>query len=414
MTASVAPGPVRSVIPVARTTAGSGGGPVARSQAMREVLAAAEDVAMGATTVLLLGESGTGKEVVDRHIHRCSPRGSGPWVAVNCAALPSELLESELFGHERGAFTGAAERRVGRIEQADKGTLLLDEISEMPLSLQAKLLRVLQEREVDRVGGGKPISVDVRIIATSNRDLGEMVARRQFRQDLYYRLFVFPIVLPPLRDRPDDIPALIDHLLQKLAESLGRPAPTLSEGAQAALAAYAYPGNVRELGNILERALVRCRVSTLELGHLWPGEARERVAEAAAPLSSPTPTSPSSPSFPPPPPSPASSVARHSGGQLPERRFLPEGVPIDLPSLERLAIQEALRRVSGNRTHAAGLLGISLRTLRNKLREYRARAASADGQVLPTAFDVGDGDEGAAGELARQSHDTPGKEEQAA
>jgi two-component system response regulator FlrC len=386
---------------------------------MREVLAAAEDVAMGSTTVLLLGESGTGKEVVARHIHRCSPRASGPWVAVNCAALPSELLESELFGHERGAFTGAADRRIGRIEQAEKGTLLLDEISELPPALQAKLLRVLQEREVDRVGGGKPIPVDVRIIATSNRDLGEMVRQRQFRQDLYYRLFVFPIVLPPLRERPDDIPALIDHLLQKLSESLGRPAPVLSEGAQAALVTYPYPGNVRELGNILERALVRCRVSTLELGHLWPGEARELgiVGDGAATASA---TALSQPDALPP----VSLPSRNSGGRVPERRFLPEGVPIDLPSLERLAIQEALRRVNGNRTHAARLLGISLRTLRNKLREFRARAASADGQVLPSATDgmyVGlDGEDATtdATSLARTSQESntsdSGDQEQAA
>jgi DNA-binding NtrC family response regulator len=378
-------------------------GPVARSQAMREVLTASEDVAVGSTTVLLLGESGTGKEVVARHIHRCSPRANGPWVAVNCAALPSDLLESELFGHERGAFTGAADRRIGRIEQADKGTLLLDEISEMPVALQAKLLRVLQEREVDRVGGGKPIPVDVRIIATSNRDLGEMVQRRQFRQDLYYRLFVFPIVLPPLRERPDDIPALVEHLLQKLSESLGRPAPTLSDGAQAALATYAYPGNVRELGNILERALVRCRVSTLELGHLWPTEARDHAGHGlTVPSASPVSV---------PAPAPVPAVARpHSGGAIPERRFLPEGVPIDLPSLERLAIQEALRRVNGNRTHAARLLGISLRTLRNKLREYRARAASADGQILPSGFDGAEGEDGAvdAAALAQPSHSTEG------
>ncbi|HXI54859.1 MAG TPA: sigma-54 dependent transcriptional regulator [Polyangia bacterium] len=413
MTASIAPGPIRPTIQVPRpggvTT--SGGGPVAHSAAMREVLAAAEDVAMGSTTVLLLGESGTGKEVVARHIHRCSPRANGPWVAVNCAALPSELLESELFGHERGAFTGAADRRIGRIEQAEKGTLLLDEISELPPALQAKLLRVLQEREVDRVGGGKPIPVDVRIIATSNRDLGEMVRRRQFRQDLYYRLFVFPIVLPPLRDRPDDIPALIDHLLQKLSESLGRPAPVLSEGAQAALAAYPYPGNVRELGNILERALVRCRVSTLELGHLWPGEARDLgTGDGAATMLSQPDALPS-----------VSLPSRNSGGRVPERRFLPEGVPIDLPSLERLAIQEALRRVNGNRTHASRLLGISLRTLRNKLREFRVRAASADGQVLPSATQgmyVGlDGEDAAvdATSLARTSHSNDsGDEEKAA
>jgi two-component system response regulator FlrC len=386
--------------------------PVARSSSMREVLAAAEDVAVGSTTVLILGESGTGKEIIARHIHRCSPRANQPWVAVNCAALPSELLESELFGHERGAFTGAADRRIGRIEQADKGTLLLDEISEMPLPLQAKLLRVLQEREVDRVGGGRPISVDVRIIATSNRDLGEMVQRRQFRQDLYYRLFVFPIVLPPLRERPDDIPALTDHLLEKLSESLGRPAPTLSDSAMAALSAYRYPGNVRELGNILERALVRCRVPTLDLPHLWPADSAERPVAARGDADAPSAPTPFLGQDNPPAARP-----RFSGGQLPERKFLPDGVPLDLASLERLAIQEALRRLNGNRTHAARLLGISLRTLRNKLRELRMRASSADGQTLPgNNADDGDDELSAAGStLACASHPPqPNDEEQAA
>ncbi len=354
--------------PAARTAAPI---PVAESAVMREVLGAAEDVAMGNTTVLVLGESGTGKEVVARYIHRCSPRASGPWVAVNCAAMPAELLESELFGHERGAFTGAAERRVGRIEQADKGTLLLDEISELPHPLQAKLLRVLQEREVDRLGGGRPVPVDVRVIATSNRDLGQMVERKLFRADLYYRLFVFPIVLPPLRERPDDIPVLANHLLRKLAEDLGRPAPTLADDAIRGLSRYRFPGNVRELGNILERALVRCRYSVIDLQYLDLGIHEPRSSVAA--------------------------LGRTERAPLPERRFLPEGVPIDLGSLERLAIQEALRRENGNRTRAARILGISLRTLRNKLREYRERAAvaaacdstapSADGQILPIEGD---------------------------
>ncbi len=354
--------------PAARTAAPI---PVAESAIMREVLGAAEDVAMGNTTVLVLGESGTGKEVIARYIHRCSPRASGPWVAVNCAAMPAELLESELFGHERGAFTGAAERRVGRIEQADKGTLLLDEISELPHPLQAKLLRVLQEREVDRLGGGRSVPVDVRIIATSNRDLGQMVERKLFRADLYYRLFVFPIVLPPLRERPDDIPVLANHLLRKLAEELGRPAPTLADDALRGLARYRFPGNVRELGNILERAMVRCRYSVIDLQYLDLGIHEPRSSVAA--------------------------MGRTERAPLPERRFLPEGMPIDLGSLERLAIQEALRRENGNRTRAARILGISLRTLRNKLREYRERAegiavrapaaASADGQVLPLEGD---------------------------
>jgi two-component system response regulator FlrC len=372
------------------------------------VLGAAEDVAMGNTTVLVLGESGTGKEVVARYIHRCSPRASGPWVAVNCAAMPAELLESELFGHERGAFTGAAERRVGRIEQADKGTLLLDEISELPPPLQAKLLRVLQEREVDRLGGGRSVPVDVRIIATSNRDLGQMVERKLFRADLYYRLFVFPIVLPPLRERPDDIPVLANHILRKLAEDLGRPEPTLADDALRGLARYRFPGNVRELGNILERALVRCRYSVIDLQYLDLGIHEPRSSVAA--------------------------LGRTERAPLPERRFLPEGVPIDLGSLERLAIQEALRRENGNRTRAARILGISLRTLRNKLREYRERAAgiavgdaaaaSADGQVLPLEGDELSGpivdDAAAFAELpadatpARSSHLVPAHKEQAA
>jgi len=391
--------------PAARTAAPI---PVAESAIMREVLGAAEDVAMGNTTVLVLGESGTGKEVVARYIHRCSPRASGPWVAVNCAAMPAELLESELFGHERGAFTGAAERRLGRIEQADKGTLLLDEISELPPALQAKLLRVLQEREVDRLGGGRSVPVDVRIIATSNRDLGQMVERKLFRADLYYRLFVFPIVLPPLRERPDDIPVLANHLLRKLAEELGRPVPTLADDALRGLARYRFPGNVRELGNILERALVRCRYSVIDLQYLDLGIPEPRSSVAA--------------------------MGRTERAPLPERRFLPEGVPIDLGSLERLAIQEALRRENGNRTRASRILGISLRTLRNKLREYRERAegiavrdsaaASADGQVLPLEGDELSGpivdDAAAFAEApanttpARSSHLVPSHKEQAA
>jgi len=305
-----------------------GARPVAASAAMREVLEAAEDVAPTPTTVLLLGESGTGKELVARHIHVRSGR-SGPWVAVNCAALPAELLESELFGHERGAFTGAAERRAGRFELAHRGTLLLDEISELPLALQAKLLRVLQEREVDRVGGQRPIPVDVRVVATTNRDLAEMVRAGQFRSDLYYRLDVFPITLPPLRDRPDDLSPLAATLLAGAAAALSRPVPELTPAALEALRHHAFPGNVRELRNVLERAVVRCRGGAVEPAHLALGPARPAGGAPTAPF------------------------------------------PIHLPTLERLAIAEALRRVKGNRTHAARLLGIGLRTLRNKLRAAR-------------------------------------------
>jgi len=356
--------------------------PVGDSALMREVLTAVDDVAPANTTVLLLGESGTGKEVFARFIHGLSERAGGPWVAVNCAALPAELLESELFGHERGAFTGATERRIGRIEQADRGTLLLDEISEMPLPLQAKLLRVLQERELDRVGGGRTIPVDVRVIATSNRDLEQMVAEKLFRADLYYRLAVFPIALPALRERRDDIPLLAEHLIGEIAERLGRPAPALSPSAVACLQAHDYPGNVRELGNILERALVRCRATELSGEHfdrsLRGGAGATSVAAAM--------------------PAPANDAAPASLAALAAE------MPIDLATLEQLAITEALRRVNGNRTHAARLLGISLRTLRNKLRAQREASASNAGQLLPIRGTEGD-ETAWDGEVARPSQE---------
>ncbi len=321
--------------------------PVACSRAMRELLEAADDVAATPTTVLLLGESGTGKELVARYLHARSGR-PGPWVAVNCAALPAELLESELFGHERGAFTGATERRAGRFEQAHGGTLLLDEISELPLSLQAKLLRALQEREIDRVGGQRPIPVDVRVVATSNRDLEEMVRRGCFRADLYYRLDVFPITVPPLRERPEDLEELARSLLGEAAQAMAREAPALSAAALETLRGHAFPGNVRELRNLLERALVRSRGRAIDPVHLGLGPAR----------------------------GPAAPPRAHE-------------LPLDLAALERLAIVEALRRVNGNRTHAARLLGIGLRTLRNKLRAAREAGAPleaaepAAGQGLP-------------------------------
>jgi transcriptional regulator with GAF, ATPase, and Fis domain len=242
--------------------------PIGSAQVMQDVLSAVEDVSPANTTVLLLGESGTGKEVFARYIHALSPRSTGPWIAVNCAALPGELLESELFGHEKGSFTGASDRRLGRIEQADHGTLLLDEISEMPLALQVKLLRVLQERELDRVGGARPIPVDVRIIATSNRDLATMVAHGEFRADLYYRLSVFPILLAASARAPRRHPgpgrafdgarspcawdARSDAVARGLANSF----------------AYEFPGNVRELANVLERVLVRCHSTAVPAKHV--------------------------------------------------------------------------------------------------------------------------------------------------
>ena len=371
--------------------------PIGGTQVMQDVLSAVEDVARASTTVLLLGESGTGKEVFARYIHGISPRSTGPWVAVNCAALPGELLESELFGHEKGSFTGAADRRIGRIEQADHGTLLLDEISEMPVALQVKLLRVLQEREVDRVGGARPIPVDVRIIATSNRDLATLVAHGEFRADLYYRLSVFPIFLPPLRERRDDIPALAARLTEEIALRLGRPAPMLSAEALTELVAYEFPGNVRELANVLERVLVRCHGTAVPAQHISvalaavgisairpsPGEAAGRRASRQV--------------------ASISAVATADGDHPRPADFMLDGFPLALAELERMAILEALRRVHGNRTHAARLLGISLRTLRNKLRVLRNTGdLTPEGQLLPSAPR---GAMSGVAHLARQSHE---------
>ena len=317
---------------------------VAESTLMREVQHAVADVAPATTTVLLLGESGTGKEVVARQIHARSQRAEGPWVAVHCAALPAELLESELFGHERGAFAGAEERRAGRFEQASGGTLLLDEVSELPPALQAKLLRVLETREITRVGGSGPMAVDVRIVATSNRDLMGLVRAGQFRSDLYYRLNVYPIHLPPLRTRPADVRPLAERLLAEAAAEQGVAPPAITAEAHAALAAYDFPGNTRELRNLLERALVRCRQEPVEARHL--GLAPVDTADAAL-------------------------SAAHSAAASGAEGILFAHLPIDLGQLEKLAIEEALRRVHGNRTHAARLLGIGLRTLRNKLKAWR-------------------------------------------
>jgi len=374
--------------------------PIGGTQIMQEVLSAVEDVSRGSTTVLLLGESGTGKEVFARYIHGISPRATGPWIAVNCAALPGELLESELFGHEKGSFTGAADRRIGRIEQADHGTLLLDEISEMPLALQVKLLRVLQEREVDRVGGARPVPVDVRIIATSNRDLATMVAHGEFRADLYYRLSVFPIFLPPLRDRREDIPALAARLTMEIASRLERPAPVLSTEAMDALLSYDFPGNVRELANVLERVLVRCHGTAVPAKHV-------SMALAAVGISAIRPSPSEGTARQPTRQVAAPSLDDHgqasNGGTHQGLEFIPDGFPLALAELERIAILEALRRVHGNRTHAARLLGISLRTLRNKLRVLRLSGdLTPDGQLLPA---TPRGPAGGVAQVARPSHE---------
>jgi DNA-binding NtrC family response regulator len=301
-------------------------GVVAESAAMRRVLTLAEQVAGQPTTVLLTGESGTGKEVVARHIHRCSPRAEAPFVAVNCAALTESLLESELFGHERGAFTGAVQSRPGRFELAHGGTLFLDEVGETSLPLQTKLLRVLQERQFERVGGTRTLAVDVRVVAATNRDLRQAIAERTFREDLFYRLNVFPIHLPPLRERREDILPLAEHFLRRLAFRMGPPPRPLSDGAKALLLSYDWPGNVRELQNAMERALI---VAT-----------GDSIRPEDLPL------------------------AAGTGGAAPQ----PSGR--SLAEIEKQAILQALERCGGDRRRTAEALGISRRTLQYRLKEY--------------------------------------------
>jgi two-component system response regulator FlrC len=293
--------------------------------AMGPVVDALRRVARTDATVLLTGESGTGKEVAARAVHGWSRRASGPFVAVNCAALPDHLVESELFGHEKGAFTGADARRRGRIELAEGGTFLLDEVAELEPAVQAKLLRVLQERAYERVGGTVTLPADVRLIAATNRDLQVEIREGRFREDLYHRLAVFPVHLPPLRDRPQDVPGLAEALLKRIAASLGRPSLRLAPGAGTALAKAAWPGNVRGLANALERAAILARADVL------------RAEDVLAGAPGPTSAAPG------------------------------EGT---LDALERAAIEAALARYGGHRKKAADHLGIGERTLYDKLRRY--------------------------------------------
>jgi two-component system response regulator FlrC len=279
-------------------------------------------------TILIQGESGTGKEVLARHIHRKSQRAHQPFVAINCAALPEGLLESELFGYEKGAFTGALARRAGKFELAHQGTLLLDEIAEMSLGLQAKLLRVLQEREVDRLGSRQPISVDVRVIVTTNRNLSQEVQAGRFREDVYYRLSVMPFTLPPLRDRPDDIELLVEHFSHRSFQRNRRSWNGISDEAMMYLKSRPWRGNVRELENVIERGVLLADNGPLQVEHFQFDE----PALATNPMQAPSGT---------------------------------------IWEMERALILRTLEGHNGNRTHAARTLGISIRTLRNKLREYR-------------------------------------------
>jgi len=317
---------------------------VGDSAALRDVLARVEQVAQTSSTVLLRGETGTGKEMVARAIHINSARESRPFVRVNCAALAPGVLESELFGHEKGAFTGAVARRLGRFELADGGTLFLDEVGDLPADVQVKLLRVLQEREFERVGGTDTIKVDVRVISATHRDLEKQIADGAFREDLYYRLNVFPIVLPPLRERVGDIPLLAEHFVQKYARSAGKNVRGLDAGAVSALAAYPWPGNVRELENVIERALILAR--GLEI----TGSDLEFTRRPA-----PVPAAPSGPIA-----AGGSPRAADSARSLQER----------LQEQERAAIISAIDRAQGNIAHAARDLGINRSTLYYRMRKH--------------------------------------------
>ncbi|MBC3374773.1 sigma-54-dependent response regulator transcription factor FleR [Pseudomonas sp. SWRI92] len=336
---------------VARHALGSlaveGEGPVALEPASAQLLELAARVARSDSTVLISGESGTGKEVLARYIHQQSRRASEPFIAINCAAIPDNMLEATLFGHEKGSFTGAIAAQPGKFEQADGGTILLDEISEMPLGLQAKLLRVLQEREVERVGARKPISLDIRVVATTNRDLAGEVAAGRFREDLYYRLSVFPLAWRPLRERTADILPLAERLLAKHVNKMKHATARLSAEAQACLIAYPWPGNVRELDNAIQRALI------LQQGGLIQPEdfcLAGPVACAPLPALKPVPTQVQ-----------PVEVTGESAGALED----------DLRRREFQMIIDTLRAERGRRKEAAERLGISPRTLRYKLAQMR-------------------------------------------
>jgi two-component system, NtrC family, response regulator AtoC len=303
---------------------------IAESDIMKKILSDVLKIAKSSSSVFISGESGTGKEVIAHAIHQHSHRNLQPFIRVNCAAIPTALLESEFFGHEKGSFTGAINKKLGRFELADKGTLLLDEVSEIPLELQSKLLRAVQEMEFERVGGIRPIQVDVRLISTSNRSMKEAVEQKIFREDLYYRLNVVPIHIPPLRERKEDILPLAEFFLNRLCDENQKPMKRLSNDAQQKLINYTWPGNIRELANVIERTVVMNATETIEAHQLYIDLACS-VKEA-----------PSS---------------------------LPMG--ITLAELEKQLILETLARQKNNRTQTAKTLGISIRTLRNKLNAYK-------------------------------------------
>lgn len=323
---------------------------------MRRLLVQVRRVGQTNATVLIQGESGTGKELIARFLHQASNRAKGPFIAINCAALPENLLESELFGHAKGAFTGAMVDRKGKFQQANGGSIFLDEISEMSLNLQAKLLRVLQEREVDPIGGRNPIALDVRVVASTNRELQQWVSQGKFREDLFYRLNVFPVYLPALRERTKDVLLLAEHFRVRFVAELARNNIGFSSLAIAALQAYEWPGNIRELENVINRALL-----VAEGREIQPEDLMIDVPIIASVRSSGSSSNgPVNLNLP--------DGEEHAANQI----HLPVGTTVR--EMEELLIFRTLDEVNGNRTRAAELLGISIRTLRNKLNEYAARS----------------------------------------
>ena len=348
---------------------------------MAGTLKLAAQIAPSDASVLVTGESGTGKEVLARFIHTKSKRSKDPFISVNCAAIPDNLLESELFGHEKGAFTGAVARRVGKFEEADGGTLLLDEISEMDIRLQAKLLRAIQEREIDRVGGSKPVRVNIRLIATSNRDLEQHVRDEKFREDLYFRLNVFNLQIPALRERPGDIQALTDHFIIKYSEANGLPNRPITAKALERLEEYKWRGNVRELENTIHRAVLLASGDAIdETAIMLTGE---NLVENASTRASPVPALGSAKAS-AGAPSPLINPDTTSAGV----NTAPAPAPVELvgktvAEVEKQLIINTLEHCLGNRTHAATILGISIRTLRNKLKAY-----SDEGLSIPTTEEL--------------------------
>ncbi len=322
-----------------------------------KILGALEEVAKTKASVLLTGESGTGKELLAKYIHSKSPRKGGPFIAINCAALPETLLESELFGFEKGAFSGANYKKKGKIELADGGTLLLDEITEMGLNLQSKLLRVLQEGEIDRLGGYHPIKVDFRLISTTNRDIEREVQEGRFRSDLFYRINVITVKVPPLRERRGDVKLLAKYFLEKFSLSYQKKFKGFTSQAMQFLENYPFPGNVRELKNMLERAVITCLDEEIDVKHLTDpfSEASLKTEESQSES--------------------VSSVLSNTGTNF--DNSLEEVKPLD--EIEREAIMKALRLTKGHKARAAELLGITVRTLRNKLKEYEERGLLSEG-----------------------------------